>query len=301
MRIVDKVCAYITHGDDLLVFEQPDFPEAGIQVPGGSVEAHERPADAVMRGAYEETGLPGLSLVRFLGMRDVPAENGVIHRRHFFHLVAADRRIDTWDHLEERPASGGPPIRFRLRWAPRAPSPPLVAGLDALLGQLSLGLERPITQLPPPGTTIRFASRVLLLDHSDRLLLLSATAFDGRPFWVAPGGGLAAGEHYCDALVREITEEVGVDVELGPIVWLRRHVLPTPSGTFDQTERFFVARTPCPDLNPTQQDDYIHGHRWWTLSELLSSSDTMAPRGLREHIPNIVAGSFPEEPFDVGV
>ncbi len=173
--------------------------------------------------------------------------------------------------------------------------------LGALTEQLSLGLEKPVSTMPPPGTIIRFASRVLLLDHSDRLLLLSATTLDGSPFWVAPGGGLTQGEHFCAGLLRELREEVGVNVELGPIVWFRRHVLQTPTGVFDQTERFFVARALATDLKPTKQDSYVHGHRWWTLGDLIESSDATAPQTLREHAPDIMAGLFPEAPFDVGL
>jgi hypothetical protein len=54
---MQKVIAYVTHGDELLVFEQSDFPEAGTQVPGGALENQELPAVGVMRGAAEETGL----------------------------------------------------------------------------------------------------------------------------------------------------------------------------------------------------------------------------------------------------
>ncbi len=38
-----KVYAYITHGHRLLVFSHRDFPEAGIQVPGGTMEEGEDP------------------------------------------------------------------------------------------------------------------------------------------------------------------------------------------------------------------------------------------------------------------
>ena len=35
--VIHKVFAYITHRDRLLVFRHTDFPEAGIQVPAGTV------------------------------------------------------------------------------------------------------------------------------------------------------------------------------------------------------------------------------------------------------------------------
>ncbi len=50
-KIKHKVFAYITHGHHLLVFRHLYVPEAGIQVPAGTVEENERSEDAVLRNA----------------------------------------------------------------------------------------------------------------------------------------------------------------------------------------------------------------------------------------------------------
>jgi ADP-ribose pyrophosphatase YjhB (NUDIX family) len=55
--VIRKVFAYITQGNRLLVFRHADFPEAGLQVPAGTVRLDERPEDAVLREAFEETGV----------------------------------------------------------------------------------------------------------------------------------------------------------------------------------------------------------------------------------------------------
>ena len=70
MEPVNKVYAYITRRDQLLVFRHVDFPEAGIQVPGGTVEGGEAPEVAVMREAFEETDIEGLRLVSYLGSHE---------------------------------------------------------------------------------------------------------------------------------------------------------------------------------------------------------------------------------------
>lgn len=65
MRVVRKAFAYVTSGSRLLLFTRPLSPEAGIQVPAGSMRPGERPADAALREAIEETGLTSLRVERF--------------------------------------------------------------------------------------------------------------------------------------------------------------------------------------------------------------------------------------------
>jgi 8-oxo-dGTP diphosphatase len=139
--IKQKVFAYITHGDRLLVFSHPYEPEAGIQVPAGTVEHGENPDTAVMREAYEETGLTGLRLVQFLGEQmldrsDVGLDE--VHHRRFYHLQCGDDPPERWRHEERDPSDGTPgPIIFELFWA-RMPDaiPPLIADHGTLLPRL---------------------------------------------------------------------------------------------------------------------------------------------------------------------
>jgi ADP-ribose pyrophosphatase YjhB (NUDIX family) len=136
-----KVLAYVTHGDRLLVFRHPHAPEAGIQVPGGSVNEGERLEEAVMREAYEETGLSDLVFVRRLGshrrdMSDVGREE-IIHRS-VYHLRCDGDPPPTWEHYETDPSDGGPaPILFEFFWA-RLPDgvPRMVVEQDKLLPRL---------------------------------------------------------------------------------------------------------------------------------------------------------------------
>lgn len=71
----DKVAAFITRMQEgelqILVFDHPEIDGSGIgpsvQLPAGTVEQNEAPEDAVLREAFEETGLTGLKLSRQLG------------------------------------------------------------------------------------------------------------------------------------------------------------------------------------------------------------------------------------------
>jgi 8-oxo-dGTP pyrophosphatase MutT (NUDIX family) len=140
-----KVFAYITHRGRMLVSGHPDFPEAGIQVPAGTVGEGEDPDNAVMREAFEETGLEGLRLQTYLGEAEYYCrERDEIAHRHFYHLTCDDQPPERWRHQEAHPSDGTTePITFEFFWA-RLPDevPPLAPGHDALLPALLASLSR---------------------------------------------------------------------------------------------------------------------------------------------------------------
>lgn len=142
VRVSEKVYAYITQGDQLLVFRHVDAPEAGIQVPGGTVHPGEALPDAVLREAFEETGVADLEIVAALGDTwfDLAAYGRAdeVHRRHVFHLRAGTPLPATWQHEERDPSDGGPPILFAFFWAPIAEAATLlIAEMGALVHRLT--------------------------------------------------------------------------------------------------------------------------------------------------------------------
>jgi 8-oxo-dGTP pyrophosphatase MutT (NUDIX family) len=55
---VAKSFVYLTRGrGDLLVLAHPDHPEAGLQVPAGTIKKGETPEQAAARELVEETGI----------------------------------------------------------------------------------------------------------------------------------------------------------------------------------------------------------------------------------------------------
>ncbi len=140
MRTISKAFAYVTHRSRLLILRHPHAPQAGLQVPSGTIQAEETPAKAVLREANEETGLRGLVLERELGVAEfdmTPFGRPELQRRHFFHVGVTAEPPDTWRHWEMTPTGGAEPILFEFFWA-ELPSgiPPLIAGHDAFLGRL---------------------------------------------------------------------------------------------------------------------------------------------------------------------
>jgi 8-oxo-dGTP diphosphatase len=136
-----KVYAYITHHDHLLIFRHTHFPEAGLQVPGGTVEEGELLEKAVLREAAEESSLKGLRIAAYLGSQDYDLEalglgEGTL-RRHFFHLKLDGDGPETWLSYECHPSSGSPaPIEFEFFWVPLDQVPELAGDQGARLNQL---------------------------------------------------------------------------------------------------------------------------------------------------------------------
>ncbi|MBI3522371.1 MAG: NUDIX domain-containing protein [Chloroflexi bacterium] len=85
----------------LLMFRHRDHPEAGLQVPAGTLHDGERPEDGVIRETEEETGRRGFTLVRKVGVYDHRHENGELHERHVFVLAPPPGLPETWSHLAE--------------------------------------------------------------------------------------------------------------------------------------------------------------------------------------------------------
>ncbi len=145
-----KAFAYITQGTKLLVFEHVDAPEAGIQVPAGSIEGDEAPEDAALREAREETGLQDLSIVQFPGeqIRDMSDfDKQEIRHRYFYHLSCSEKLPETWQYGERYPSDdnehdGEFKHHFRFYWMDINQSLGLIADHDFYVDKLRDLLRR---------------------------------------------------------------------------------------------------------------------------------------------------------------
>jgi ADP-ribose pyrophosphatase YjhB (NUDIX family) len=131
--IKQKVYAYITWSDRLLVFRHVDEPDAGIQVPGGTVEAGEKFEDAVRREVREEAGLENLELVGLVGMdvRDfTPFGLEEVQQRRFYHLRSLEEPPERWRHVEADASDGSGPLLFEFWWVRIPDGIPVIAGMQ---------------------------------------------------------------------------------------------------------------------------------------------------------------------------
>lgn len=150
------------------------------------------------------------------------------------------------------------------------------------------------------GVLSRRAARVVLLDARDRVLLVRGHDVDQpeRSWWFTVGGGIDAGEDARAAAVREVREEVGLELRpdelVGPVL--------TRSAVFDfyrehcrQDEEIFLARVAgVPRLRhdgwTDVERDVLDEVRWWSLEELAAVEIEVFPAGLVELVRPLLGG-----------
>ncbi|MGH9272662.1 MAG: NUDIX hydrolase [Ilumatobacteraceae bacterium] len=157
---------------------------------------------------------------------------------------------------------------------------------------------------------IRSSVRALVLDPADRVLLVRFE-FPTATVWATPGGGQEAGEDDRATLRRELDEELGLhDIELGPHIWDRLHIVPFIDGRWDgQRDRIYLVRTakfePTPRLTWEQlRAERLHELRWWSPAEISAAAAdevVFAPRRLPALLGELLANGPPLMPIDTGV
>ena len=131
----------------------------------------------------------------------------------------------------------------------------------------------------------RRTSRILVFDERDRILLyLTKGSVPAEPTrWITPGGGVDDGESHAEGARRELFEETGLDVpDLGSPVWTNDFVPDYEGGDHDTGHaEYYALRTtafePSRDhWTPEERVDVLET-RWWTLGELIQTTEPFRP------------------------
>lgn len=140
VSVKKKVLVYITRVEDgrteLLVFTHRDFPEAGIQVPAGTIEKNEKPEEAAIRETFEESGVL-ISEPNFVGVYEwIRRDTHQPQLRYVYHFSLVDSAADSWSHAvggKDKDEDRG--MIFNFYWIP------LEEGLSVLAAQQGLYLQ----------------------------------------------------------------------------------------------------------------------------------------------------------------
>jgi 8-oxo-dGTP pyrophosphatase MutT (NUDIX family) len=114
---------------------------------------------------------------------------------------------------------------------------------------------------------MRLAVRAVIVEDN-RLLLVNAYPGHKSNLWCAPGGGVADHASLPENLVREVHEETGLTISVGPPCLINE--FHSPENAFHQVDVFFR----CKIESGTLRDDWtdpgaiVHTRRFFTENEL---------------------------------
>jgi 8-oxo-dGTP diphosphatase len=139
--------------------------------------------------------------------------------------------------------------------------------------------------------------------------------------WACPGGGIDPGETVREGLIRELREELGLEVtDPGEPIWLKEHIFPMTRWDGQHDTYYLVevdAFEPHPHFSEAElRAENMDGMRWWGYDELLRAQDVydrataagdltapdlvvFSPRRLGHLVRDLVEHGRPAQPIHV--
>ena len=124
----------------------------------------------------------------------------------------------------------------------------------------------------------------MLFDEGGDILLIRFVVprEDGQfVFWAMPGGEIEAGETEADAAVRELREELGIEVAVEGPVYRDENMFLHQGEMQDNVDFLFWAR--CERAGPrlmgvtAEETGIMKEMRWWTVEEMARSGEQIFP------------------------
>lgn len=158
------------------------------------------------------------------------------------------------------------------------------------------------------GGHVRVRVGALLVDDDRQpgaiLLAEHAGLWDDDPFWTPPGGGVDVGEGLAEALHREVKEETGLDVEVGPLRYVLDFVRPPLHAVSFYFSAALCAGSTIDDLGLGGDPELAH-NRQLLRSVRFVSFDTLGslrvyPEPFQSRLAGDVRAGFPDGALYLG-
>lgn len=127
--------------------------------------------------------------------------------------------------------------------------------------------------------------RVIVLDEEKKMLLVKQHHED-KDIWMVPGGGIEEGETAAEAVVREMKEETGLDVTVGPMIF---HIEEVSEKRGQRFVNFFMATVAGGDMHLGMDPEFDAEHQVLKELKFLSREEIQAlphvyPEFLRDEV-----------------
>ncbi|RPE66412.1 ADP-ribose pyrophosphatase YjhB (NUDIX family) [Pacificibacter maritimus] len=124
----------------------------------------------------------------------------------------------------------------------------------------------------------RLAVRAIIV-HENKLLLVNAYPKHYLGLWCAPGGGVERGASLSENLIREVHEETGLMIDVGPLVLVNE--FHDPKSDFHQVDLMFRCNITAGKVDPNWSDvaGVVNKRKWVTQNEI--SQMTVKPDSLK--------------------
>jgi 8-oxo-dGTP pyrophosphatase MutT (NUDIX family) len=161
---------------------------------------------------------------------------------------------------------------------------------------------------------IRQSVKVILINSNNEILLMcaddsSTTNTDGKyhgRFWFVIGGEINIDETIEQAAIREVFEETGITsdaMQLGPIVWFGEFDLILNGIKTHLKQTFIVATTEqnkvTVDNLTKEEKQIVKSVEWFSFDKILSTKEVIYPVVLKDYLPDILSGNYPEDPIEI--
>ena len=126
----------------------------------------------------------------------------------------------------------------------------------------------------------------VIIENDEQKILMVKQEHPERTVWMVPGGGIEEGETAAEAVVREMKEEAGLDVTVGPMIF---HIEEVSEKRGQRFVNFFMATVAGGDMHLGMDPEFDAEHQVLKELKFLSREEIQAlphvyPEFLRDEV-----------------